>query len=112
MRKLIESTSNFTKKDMINCRNGFSLQDLDANEVITVNKAAIVIGDDKDSQDGERQVAVLMDAEGTCYTSISENVLDSMSDIIEVMDEEKECRIKVFKRKSKQGRDFISLAVL
>lgn len=110
-REVVVSTANFTKKDNVNARNGFSLQDVAQDEILKINKAAIVMGSDKDSGNN-RQVAVLMSDDGVVYTSISENVLDAMDDICELIDETGSVDIRVFKRKSKQGRDFISLSIL
>lgn len=110
-REVITSTANFTKKDNINARNGFSLQDVAQDEILKIDRAAIVMGNDKDGGE-KRQVAVLMSDDGVAYTSISENVLDALEDICEIIDETGSVDIRVFKRKSKQGRDFISLSIL
>lgn len=111
-REIVLSTNNFGKKDFINARNGFSLQDCEANAVLHIVKAAIILGPDNEAEDDTRQVAILMDGEGVTYTSISETVLDSMSDVCELIDEEGAQDIKLFKRKSKGGRDFLTLSIL
>ena len=109
-RKVIEQSKNFTKKDFINSRNGSPLQEF-AGEKLTVTACAIMEGVDEKQQPIE--IGNIVTTEGS-FTTISANIIDSIRDIIDMEAEEGAVSydIKINKRKSKQGRDFLSLIVL
>lgn len=110
MRKIEKESITFTKRDFINSRNGIALQDVDEGTKIALQAAAILT-DDTDGE--EKTVAVLIGADMT-YTSISQSVVDVISDVIEMAEEDKDGllpTVTLHKRKSKQGRDFLTLMI-
>lgn len=111
MKKLLTATKNFDKKDLINSRNGLSLQDEENGFVIEVTKAATM--EDTDEETGEiKKISVLIDPEGKTYTSISATVDDIMDDVIELLDEGEPISLRLLKRKSNGGREFLSFQVM
>lgn len=111
MKKLLAATKNFDKKDLINSRNGLSLQDEENGFVIEVTKAATM--EDTDEETGEiKKISVLIDPEGKTYTSISATVDDIMDDVIELLDEGEPISLRLLKRKSNGGREFLSFQVM
>lgn len=109
-REIISATENFTKKDLLNSRNGFSLQDLENGATIRAIRCAVVLGQDEDGSD--KEVAVIISDDGVIYTSISSTIIDSIIDTIGIIDEEGTQELKLFKRKSKAGREFLTLSIL
>lgn len=105
-------TNNFTKRDEINSRNSFALQDLEDGKNLTLTKAAII--QRPDNETGEiKNVAIMVTEDGTVYSAISETVCDIMEDIVDLMNEENApIDVRLNKRKSKAGREFLSLTVL
>lgn len=111
MKRLLTATKNFDKKDLINSRNGLSLQDEENGFVIDVTKAATM--EDTDEETGEiKKISVLIDPEGKTYTSISATVDDIMDDVIELLDEGEPISLRLLKRKSNGGREFLSFQVM
>lgn len=111
MKRLLAATKNFDKKDLINSRNGLSLQDEENGFVIEVTKAATM--EDTDEETGElKKISVLIDPEGKTYTSISATVDDIMDDVIELLDEGEPISLRLIKRKSNGGREFLSFQVM
>lgn len=111
MKRLLAATKNFDKKDLINSRNGLSLQDEENGFVIEVTKAATM--EDTDEETGElKKISVLIDPEGKTYTSISATVDDIMDDVIELLDEGEPISLRLLKRKSNGGREFLSFQVM
>lgn len=107
----MSSTNNFTKKDEINSRNSLALQDLPDGQLLTINKAAVI--NRVDAETGEnKEVSILVTEEGEVYSAISATVCDVMDDIIELMEEEPIVNLRLNKRKSKAGREFLSLTIL
>lgn len=110
MRNSISYTSNFTRRDAVNSRNGIALQDLDNAYTFNVISAAQI--ETVDEETGERkEVSVLKSEDNQYYTSISATVYDVMDDLIDIINDEGSCKVRVDKRKSKQGRDFIMLSL-
>lgn len=112
MAKTIKSkTESFTRKMAINIGNSKALQDIKGQKIVDVKAAAIV--EDIDRETGElKEVAVLVDGDGISYTAISSIVMDVMDDIIELINDGEAFDVLVEGRKSKGGRDFISIMVL
>lgn len=108
----MSKTSNFTKRDEINARNSFALQDLENGAVLTVPKAGLITRPDMET--GEpKEVAVLVTDDGTVYSAISATVCDTMDDIVDLIEDEGNAiQVRLNKRKSKAGREFLSLTVL
>lgn len=106
------TTKNFTKRDEINARNSLALQDLEDGTIITATKAGLI--QRPDAETGEvKTVSVIITEDGTAYSAISATVCDIMGDIIELMDDENaSLELRLNKRKSKAGREFLSLTVL
>lgn len=110
MRNSISNTSNFTRRDAVNSRNGIALQDVENGYTFNVISAAQI--ETVDEETGERkEVSVLKSDDNQYYTSISATVYDVMDDLIDIIDDEGSCKVRVDKRKSKQGRDFIMLSL-
>lgn len=107
-REIIDSTSNFTKWDFINSKNGYALQD-EAGNTLNVCKAAIL---DVEDEDGQKKVSVMVTEDGQYYTAISKSVYEVMGDIIDLITDEGMARVKINIRKSKGGRDFLTVFVI
>lgn len=105
-------TSNFTKRDAINARNSFALQDLDNGAELIIVKAGIL--NRPDLETGEtKEVAVLITEDNTVYSSISATVCETLGDIVDIIeDEHAPISIRLNKRKSKGGREFLTITVL
>lgn len=105
-------TSNFTKRDEINSRNSFALQDMEDGAVFQVSKAALVNRPDLETGE-QKEVAVLVMDDGTVYSAISATVCDVLDDIVDLIEDEgAPVTVRLNKRKSKAGREFLSLTVL
>ena len=111
MKKIINSTENFTKKDSINMRNGLPLKDEPNGKKFMISKAAVV--EDTDEETGElKEVSVLIDSDGKCYTSISATIADIMDDCIDLLDAGESVSLELIKRKSEAGREFLTFQVM
>lgn len=109
MREITKATANFNKKMAINSRNGLPLQDNTGS--IEVQAAAILKTTDEET--GEiKDVGVIISTDSVCYTCISATIIDTLDDLIDILDEEKSCEIIVDSRKSKGGRDFLTMTIL
>lgn len=107
-----QTTSNFTKRDAINARSSFALQDLENGAELTIVKAGLI--NSPDLETGEvKEVSVLITEDNTVYSSISATVCDSMGDIVDLIEEEHApISVRLNKRRSKGGREFLSITVL
>ena len=61
----------------------------------------------------EAVVSALFATDGLVYSSISETVSNVVSDLVEILKDESidQVTVKVVKRNSKQGQEFINLSV-
>lgn len=108
MREITKATKNFTKKMVINSRNGIPMQDNVGN--IMVVAAAVMT--DTDEETGEpKDVGVIVTSDKTFMTCISATIIDTLPDLIDIVDEEGETEVRIDKRKSKGGRDFLTLTI-
>ena len=111
MRTVENSTSNFTKRDVINVRNGSALKD-HGGEEISITK--VCVGTDVDEESGDvKRFGAFITTSGDCLTFISENAIETAAELIDIINEEDSpvnCRVDV--RKSKGGREFIALVLL
>lgn len=113
MRTIIDATKSFTKRDIINSRSGFPLQDFDGDSLTIPEIVAAAIMKDTDTETGEiKDITVLKTSNSHYFTSISATVYDCMEDVIGILDEESTISVRVDKRKSKGNRDFLTLVVL
>lgn len=111
MKRIINATENFNKKDAINMRNGFPLKDEPNGKTFNISKAAVV--EDTDEETGElKNVSVLIDSDGKCYTGISATVADIMNDCIELVDAGESVTLELIKRESSAGREFLTFQVI
>lgn len=111
MKAIKTATKNFTKKMAINIGMGTPLKDAADTVLESIQAAAIV--EDVDRETGEIKVAAaIVDGNGAVYTSISATVLESIPDIIELIDDGEEFDVRVIVRTSKAGREFLTLNVL
>lgn len=111
MKRIINATENFNKKDAINMRNGLPLKDEPNGKTFNISKAAVV--EDTDEETGElKNVSVLIDSDGKCYTAISATVADIMNDCIELLDAGESATLELIKRTSNAGREFLTFQVM
>lgn len=111
MRNIMLNTRNFTKRDSLNSRNGLPLQDLENLEKIKITTAAILEDTDEETKE-TKEIGVLVTPEKQYYTTISATVIDTMNDLIDIIDEEGEVEIRLGKRTSKGGRTFLTITIL
>lgn len=110
-REIIEATANFKKKDALNSKSGISLQEFCKEGDFTVVECAIIKVTDEDTGDTQ-QVAAFVTPEHEYVTSISANIIEAVSDLIDIICDEGPVKIRVRQSKSKAGRDFLSLIIL
>ena len=111
MKRIVDATENFNKKDAINMRNGLPLKDEPNGKTFNISKAAVV--EDTDEETGElKNVSVLIDSDGKCYTTISATVADIMNDCIELLDAGESVTLELIKRTSSAGREFLTFQVI
>ena len=111
MKRIINATENFNKRDAINMRNGLPLKDEPNGKTINISKAAVV--EDTDEETGElKNVSVLINSDGKCYTTISATVADIMNDCIELLDAGESVTLELIKRTSNSGREFLTFQVM
>lgn len=111
MKRIIDATENFNKKDAINMRNGLPLKDEPNGKTFNISKAAVV--EDTDEETGElKNVSVLIDSDGKCYTTISATIADIMNDCIELLDAGESVTLELIKRTSNAGREFLTFQVI
>ena len=111
MRKITNQTEKFTKRDSANSRNGLPLQELEHKSTLHIIAAAIM--EDTDEETNEtKEIGVFVTGEKEYYTTISATVIDTMYDLIDIMSDEGEVDVRIEKRKSKGGREFLSLVIL
>lgn len=112
MAKTIKlQTESFNRKMAINIGTSKAMQDMKGQKISNIQAAAIV--EDVDKETGElKEVAVIVDGDGISYTAISGTVMDVMEDVIELINDGEEFDVLITGRKSKAGREFISLTVL
>lgn len=110
-KSIVKATTKFTKRHAINLGTAVSLQDVAGEKLIGIQAAAVV--DDIDRETGEtKPVAAFVDGDGIVYTSISSVVMESMDDIIDLIDEGETFDLTVMSRKAKgSNREFLSVVV-
>lgn len=111
MRNLIVSTNNFSKRNMMNSRNGLPLQELEDRAEIHLQAAAIIEDEDPETKE-LKEIGVLVTPESEYYTTISATVIDTMHDLIDIMDDEGTADVRIGKRVSKGGRTFLTMTIL
>lgn len=107
----MKQTKNFTAVDRLNAKTGTSLKDV-VGEQITVDAVAVL---DKPTTTGNDHVGVIKAADGKIYTTISVSAIDTLSDVIDILNSGEistAIDIKIEQRRSAKGRDFINLTVL
>lgn len=107
--------STFTdKKEQMNALiNSGRLQDLTGNEITIVN---VVNYNDTDKETGEEKtITTFKTADGDFVGTVSQNVSDIISMCMETYGEitpDNPLSVRVKKRKSNNGRDFLSLEII
>ena len=110
-RDILKQSKNFTKRDSINSRNGEALSLLNDNQTIVVGASCIM--NTIDESTGEiTPCGVIVSDEKHYYTTISGTIIDVLPDLIDILDEEEAVEVRINKRKSKAGRDFLTLTIL
>lgn len=113
MREIINASHNFSKRDTINSRSGYPLQEFDGSTMEIPEVVACAMMKDTDEDTGEiKNISVIKTKDSHYFTSISETVYDTMDAVIEILDEEGSVSLRVDKRQSKSKRDFLTLLVL
>lgn len=115
-RTLVTATKGFTKKHLLNSKNGVAFRDRIGIFNITAAALAHVSNPDAvKEEDRERDVAILVDEEGVVLTGISDSINDTVCDLCGYEDEFFEdgtCTVQIMARKSKSDREFLSLQIL
>lgn len=109
--EIIKTMGNLTKGEMFNMTQGQNLGKVSdrAGEVIKVN--SYIIYEDVD-QDGDIQkILVFKDENGELSATISKTFIEQFEKLVDFMGEE-EYSIQVIGKKSKNGRDYITCAVV
>lgn len=110
MTRVIEkATKGFTKKHMINSANGKAIQTI--NGTIKVKECACLVTQE-DDDDEQGHVAVLIADNGDCYTGISSSAYNVTKELVDIVNEEGQCDIRVEMRESKSGREFVAITIL
>ena len=108
---ILDQSKKFTKKDMINSRNATAAQDM-GKETFKLSACAVL---EKEDEDGEpKTVGVLVTNQGT-FTTISSSIVDTIYELIDLEtdgDELDSMEYKIEKKKSKGGRDFLTMTIL
>lgn len=110
-KAIIAKTNNFTRKMAVNIGTSIALQDMAGQKIESIEAAAIVTDVDRETGE-EKEVAIIVDGSGISYSAISATVLSQMDDVIALLDDGETFDIIVVSRKSKGGRDFITLNVV
>lgn len=100
-------SNNISKKDIINANASTSFKELKDFETVT----GAFIADDVDAKTGEPITIGYIIAESGVYAGSSENVVASIEDVIDLLNDGESVRAKVITRQSNNGRDFCSLRV-
>lgn len=108
MREITKSTSNFTKLDAINSKNGIALKDVNG-QTLNVKSLAVMMVDD---EEGQKEVGVINTTDGKCYTTISSNACEVIADTIPIIEEEGlSITFDIDVRTSKGNREFIAITL-
>lgn len=120
MRTITNKTTNFTSKDKLNLASAEPLDNV-CGELHSIRIVKAAIGTSLDEEKNEEKVFFsLHTADNRVFVGISATVRDQVVDIIEYINDileegnvkdEDYPAITPFKRKSKGGRDFITLKV-
>lgn len=110
-KAIITKTENFTRKMAVNIGTSIALQDMAGQKIESIEAAAVVTDVDRETGE-EKEVAIIVDGAGMSYSAISATVLGQMDDVIALLDDGETFDIIVVSRKSKGGRDFITLNVV
>lgn len=109
-QKVIKQSKNFSKRDLVNSKAGYPLQEFDG-EMEIKNVVALAMAEVKEDDD-EKEVTIIVTEDKQYFTSISATIYDAMPDVIDILDEENKVNLRILKRESKGGRDFLSVVVL
>ena len=104
------------KLKALNAKNGAgaSLKDIEDGFSFTVTDVMQYKENvDTYGKEQEAVVSALFATDGLVYSSISETVSNVVSDLVEILNDESisQVTVKVVKRNSKQGQEFINLSV-
>lgn len=109
MKTYQKVTSNLTAFDRVKFSSAQTLQNC-TNEEILIQKAAIFV--DEKSGDDKLAVGIITSA-GDAIVGISPTVIDQMSEIIDLIDEEHVAvKVMINSKTGNKGRDFLILDVL
>lgn len=111
MATTIINSTNWTTKDTFNSRTSISLQDLTAEDVINVRGAAIA--ESPDVETGEiKRVGMLVSHDGAVYATISGTAIELVECIIDMLTDGEEVSVRTERRRSKQGREYLTLKLV
>lgn len=98
-------TNNVTVLDLINARTSTAFKDISG--VATPLKACAVATDPTDGND----YGYIWDEDGNCYAGNSASIMEQISQVVPLVNEGMKLDFTVISRKSKQGKDFLSLKI-
>lgn len=111
-KKIIKSSEKFTRRHAVNLSVAYSLQEVAGSTLNDIVAAAVVEDVDRDTGEA-KPVSVLVAGNGGVYTSISSVVMESMDDIIDLLDDGEKFDIQIVIRKTKSSnRDYLSLMII
>lgn len=111
MKQITSMTNNFETRDKFNIKAGAKSLKNAVGEKLVVKKACIGLDIDKD---GTEVTAGAIITDKGAYTTISATVVDLISDLIEMIDDdgEDELTVMVESRTSNGGRDYLVLSLV
>lgn len=111
---VIASAGGFSKRDVLNSKNGIPMKDFDGESMMIPNVVKAAIAEATDEETGEiKYISVLVTDDQTYFTSISGTIYDSMPDLIDILEDEQKINVRINKRVSKGNkRDFLTMTVL
>lgn len=107
---MIKATTNLTKKELFNAKsNTLSLKE--APDEITIRGVAVDEITDIDTG-FVKHVTYLFEENGIVYGSISESIFNSITELIDLMEEiNKNVTLNVNRNKSMSGREFLTISI-
>lgn len=111
---VIASVGGFSKRDVLNSKNGIPMKDFDGDSMMIPNVVKGAIAEATDEETGEiKYISVLVTDDQTYFTSISGTIYDSMPDVLDILEDEQKINVRINKRVSKGNkRDFLTITVL
>lgn len=110
MRNILQ-VKNWSKKDEVNSRFARSMQDMAVGEEFTANGLALLETDETEDN-VTKEVVCFKTTDGDYISTVSPTICKMVYDIMEVIDEEEQVRLKTGKRTSKSGREYLIILMV